>query len=208
MKPDTAPKFDFSPPLCSVSHALTPVSLCILPCLPGSVLSSMCASCAGLATVANLVHLLSRSIFLLALPCLRWGSFSARRLRALLPLFCQPDSIALILPPHRPLGSPTVSLARGRGTPTSSLLRPCRPSLRPTSTSGSAMIHPSFHDPSMQPSNPRRGSPGLMRPCMLMHKGRQVLNRPRHDYLAYLHLRSHMHWHLPQVMTRLPFSLQ
>ena len=37
---------------------------------------------------------------------------------------------------------------------------------------------------------------------------RPVLNRPRHGYLAHLHLRSHMHWHLPQVMTQPPFSLQ
>ena len=200
MKLGTAPRSDSSPLLFSVSRAMTPVFLCILPCLPDSAQSSMCASCAGHATLVSLIHLLSPSIFLLALLYMRWVPFSAIRLRALLPLFCHLGSIALIPLPHLPPGSPAVLLASGRATPTSSLPRPRRPSLRPTFTSDSATctVNPSLHL-----SDPRIGSPSSMRPCMLMLKGRPVLNRARHGYLAPMHLKRHMHWHLPRVMTQL-----
>ena len=108
MKLSTAPRSDSSPLLFSVFHAMTPVCLCTLPCLPGSAQSSMCASCVGHAALASLMHLLLLSIFLLALLCMRWVPFLARRLGALLPLFCHPDSIALILLLHLPPGLPTV----------------------------------------------------------------------------------------------------
>ena len=168
----------------------------------------MCASCVGHATLASLALLLSRSTFPPALPRTIWVPSSTKGLQALLPLFCHLDSIALILRilPHLPLGSPIVLLAGGRATPAASPLRAYRPSaaLRPKFTSESAAAV----DPNLHLSNPRIGSPSSMRPCMLMHKGRPVLNRARHDYLALLHLKSHMIWHLPQVMTQLLSSLQ
>ena len=58
-------------------------------------------------------------------------------------------------------------------------------------------------DPKLQPSCPRIGSPSSLLPCMLMRKERPVLNRARRDYPAPLHFKSHMHWHLLQVMTQL-----
>ena len=76
--------------------------------------------------------------------------------------------------------------------------------LRPSFTSESAATA----DPNLHPRCLRIGSPSPKPPCMLVRRERPVLNRARHDYPDLLHLKSHMHWHLPRAMTQRRSSLQ